>query len=132
MDALEKERLRRKMAIRMKAFQGSATGVSCVSGHWNAEEQPCDLCETAHGNEVLVIKNRAGKKYKVGAKCITEMVRFQVTEVESLTRWLAKMPELKAETTRREEEQKLEREEERKRLEKRVIVRRRSPESKRV
>ncbi|MCB0403155.1 MAG: hypothetical protein KDD51_00115 [Bdellovibrionales bacterium] len=124
MDALEKERLRRKMALKMEAFQGSQGTVVCVSGHWVDEEHGCELCERVHGHEILILKNRKGRKLKADAKCVAEMVKFRVTDVEDLEKWLAKMGELRAEAQRRREDEKAEREAERKRLERKVIVRR--------
>lgn len=55
------------------------------------------------------------------------MVRFQVTDVEDLPRWLDKLKDLKIEFDKRKQEQERLREEERRRLEKKVIVRKREP-----
>lgn len=129
MDALEKERLRRKMALKMEAFQGSHGVVVCVSGHWSDEELDCELCEDTHAQGILILKNRKGRKLKADAKCVAEMVKFRVTDVEDLEKWLAKMGEFRAEAARRKDEQKVAREEERKRLERKVIVRRRPREN---
>ncbi len=126
----EKELLRRKMAERLRIFLEGGTTVSAVSGH-HYPEQPhhCELCQSAHADEILVIKNRSGKKRHVAVPCLLEMVRFQVTDVDELPRWLEKLKELRAETARRHAEQEEARREERKKLEKKVIVRRRASES---
>lgn len=128
MDPLEKERLRRKMALRMAGFVENAATVSCVSGHFYFEDQFCELCQTTHTSDILVIKNRAGKKLKVASSCLREMVRFQVTDVEDLPKWLSKLSELKVEAEKRREEELRKKEEERKRLEKKVIIRKKTPE----
>ena len=125
MDPLEKERLRRKMALRMGAFLENSKTVVCVSGHYNEQEQNCELCQSTHARELLVIKNRAGKKMHVAVECLKEMVRFQVADVDELPRWLEKIGELEKESIRRKAEMELQRNEERKRLEKKVIVRKR-------
>jgi len=88
LDPIEKDVLRRKMAQRMGIFLESGTTVSCVSGHFYFEPHFCDLCQTPHADEILVIKNRAGKKLQVSVPCLKEMVRFRVTDVEDLPRWL--------------------------------------------
>lgn len=124
MDPLEKERLRKKMALRMGVFMSSAPTVSCVSAHWYDEPHGCELCEQVHAQELLVLRNRAGKHLRTDAKCLAEMVRFKVVDVEDLPRWLSKFSELRAESTRRREEEARQRQEERKRLERKVIVRR--------
>lgn len=128
LDPLEKERLRRKMALRMGAFVESGVGVSCVSGHVYDENHFCELCQDTHATRLLVIKNRAGKKMLVGESCLKEMVRFKVVEVEDLPKWLEKLGELSKEHERRKSERAEEREQERKRLEKKVIVRKRAVE----
>lgn len=128
MDALEKEHLRRKLAVRMGTFLEGSHTVSCVSGHYFPEPVDCELCQEKHADELLVIKNRGGKKMKLAAPCVREMVRFQVVDVEDLPRWLEKLKELKAEGERRRAEEQREHEVERKKLEKKVIVRRRSAE----
>lgn len=102
--------------------------MSCVSGHVYDEPRPCELCATTHADEILVIKNRSNRKMHVAVPCLREMVRFQVTDVEELPRWLEKMKELWAEHERRKAERAAQREEERKRLEKKVIVRKRAAE----
>lgn len=103
--------------------------VSCVSSHYYTEPHACELCQTVHANEILVIKNRSHKKMHVGLTCLKEMIRFQVTDVEDLTKWLGKLSELKVESEKRKEDELKAREEERSRLEKKVIVRKRSPQS---
>lgn len=124
MDALEREHLRRKMALRMQAFLEGSQMVSCVSGHFYEELHACELCGLTHTNDILVIKNRSGKKKMlVASSCLREMVRFQVCDVEELPRWLEKLKQLEAEHEVRKVELQKAREEERKRLEKKVIVR---------
>ena len=109
----------------MGIFLESGKSVSCVSGHHYEELRPCDLCQTTHADDLLVIKNRAGKKMIVAVSCLKEMIRFQVTDVEDLPRWLEKIKELRVEGEKRKVEQRAARDEERKRLEKKVIVRKR-------
>lgn len=128
LDPLEKDRLRKKMALRMQSFTDPKTPVSCVSGHVYFEPHPCELCQATHAEEILVIKNRANKKMIAAVSCLKEMVRFQVVEVEELERWLLKLKDLWAEAEKRRDEEKAVREEERKRLEKKVIVRKKAPE----
>jgi hypothetical protein len=128
LDPLEREHLRRKMATRMGIFLESGKTVSCVSGHVYFEPHACDLCQAVHALDILVIKNRSGKKMSVASPCLREMVRFQVADVEDLPRWLTKLSELKGEAERRKKEEAAQRIEERKRLEKKVIVRKRVPQ----
>jgi len=123
MDVLEREKLRQKMAMKMGIFLQNQSTAECVSGHWYAEEQSCELCLDTHAHEILVIKNRSGRTIKVGISCLKEMIRFQVIEVQDLARWLRKLPELRSEEEKRQKELALFRIQERKRLEKRVIVR---------
>lgn len=125
LDPLEKEQLRRKMATKMGSFLEGAKIVSCVSGHTYEEAHYCELCQMTHTDEILVIKNRSGKKMHVASACLREMVRFQVTDVEDLPRWLQKLSELRTDMERRKLEREVARAEERKRLEKKVIVRKR-------
>jgi hypothetical protein len=127
LDPLEKEQLRKKMALRMVSFLESASTISCVSGHFYFEPHLCDLCQETHANEILVVKNRSGKKLMVAAPCLREMVRFRVVEVDDLPRWLLKLTELKSEAEKRRKEQDDQRREERKKLEKKVILRKRTP-----
>lgn len=127
LDPLEREQLRRKMADRMGFFLEKGTQVSCVSGHYYEEPHTCELCQAIHASEILVIKNRSGRKMHVAVSCLREMVRFKVAEVEDLPRWLAKLSELEKEFHRRKLVAQQEREEERKRLEKKVIIRKRPP-----
>lgn len=128
LDPLEKDRLRKKMALRMQAFTDPKSPVSCVSGHVYFDLHQCELCQSNHADEILVIKNRANKKMIVAVSCLKEMVRFQVVEVEELERWLLKLKDLWGEAEKRRDEEKAAREEERKRLEKKVIVRKKTPE----
>ena len=125
MDPLERDRLRRRMATQMGIFLGGASSVSCVSGHYYDEMHGCELCGDTHTVEILVIKNRAGKKMRVALSCLKEMIRFKVMDVEDLPRWLEKLSELKVELEKRKVEAEALRQEERKKLEKKVIVRKR-------
>lgn len=116
------------MATRMGIFLETGNTVSCVSSHFYFEPHSCELCLTTHANDILVIKNRSGKKLQVGSACLREMVRYRVAEVDDLPRWLSKLSELKVEAERRKKEEELVRLEERKLLEKKVIVRKRVPQ----
>ena len=127
LDPIEKEQLRKKMAMKMGIFLESGSSVSCVSGHYYEEPHHCELCGANHADEILVVKNRGGKKLQVAVPCLREMVRFQVTDVEDFPRWLEKLKDLRAESDRRKVEREAQRQEERKRLEKRTIVRKRAP-----
>jgi len=127
LDPMEKDQLRKKMALKMGIFLESGKSVSCVSGHYYDEPHHCELCGAVHADDLLVVKNRAGKKLQVAVSCLREMVRFQVTDVEDFSRWLEKLKELRAESERRKVEREQLRQEERKRLEKRLIVRKRVP-----
>jgi hypothetical protein len=129
LDPLEKERLRKRMALKMGSFLESGKSVSCVSGHYYDEPHLCELCGAVHADEILVVKNRAGRKMSIATPCLREMVRFQVTDVDDLPRWLEKLKELRVEAERRKLEREEQRQEERKRLEKRLIVRKRVPTS---
>lgn len=62
---MEKDQLRRRMALRMQVILESGKAVTCVSGHYNEEPGSCELCQTQHAVELLVIRNRAGKKFHV-------------------------------------------------------------------
>jgi len=126
LDPLEKERLRRKMAARMQAFVEGIPMVTCVSGHCYEDPHGCELCGDVHALDLFVIKNRGGKKMLVASSCLKEMVRFQVTEVEELPKWLEKLKILHSEMEARKQEAARLREEERRKLEKKVIVRKRS------
>jgi hypothetical protein len=126
LDPLEKERLRRKMAARMQVFLEGTPLVTCVSGHCYEEPHACELCGDTHALDLFVIKNRGGKKMLVASACLKEMVRFQVTDVEELSKWLEKLKVLHSEMEIRKVEAAKAREEERRRLEKKVIVRKRS------
>lgn len=125
LDASEKDQLRRRMAVRMGSFLEGSLTVSCVSAHFYDDAHFCDLCQTMHSQDYLVIKNRANKKMQVALSCLREMIRFKVTDVDDLPRWLTKLSELKSEHEKRKQGAVQAREEERKRLEKKVIVRKR-------
>lgn len=125
LDPLEKERLRRRMADRMGVFVESAPSVSCVSAHYYDDLHGCELCGDTHTQQCLVIKNRSNKKMLVALECLKEMVKFRVTDVDDLTKWIEKLTELKADAKKRKADDLLKREEEVRRLEKRVIVRKR-------
>lgn len=129
LDPLEKEQLRRKMATRMGTFLEGAKTVTCISGHTYWELHQCELCQTTHTDEILVIKNRSNKKMHVATTCLKEMIRFHVTDVEDLSQWLEKLKTLRADMERRKQESDLARQEERKKLEKKVIVRKRTDPS---
>ena len=127
LDPLEKDQLRKKMATRMGVFLEGSKTVSCVSGHVYDEPRPCELCQRTHAEELLVVKNRAGKKLILSVDCLKEMVRFHVTDVEDLSKWLEKIKTLRHEEAKRKEDDVKIRAEERSRLEKKVIVRKRVP-----
>ena len=130
LDALEKERLRRKMAQRMAIFLEGTQSVTCVSAHYYDKSHPCDLAQLEDDyHEFLVIKNRSGKKMNISLKNAKEMIRFKVCEVEELSKWLEKLKDLKVEFEKRKSEELLQREEERKRLGKKVILRKRGSDS---
>lgn len=116
------------MALRMQAFLESGTSVVCISGHVYFDPHACELCQTTHADEILVIRNRSNKTSRVAVACLKEMVRFRVTEVEDLEKWLLKLKDLWTEARKRREEERLQREEEKRRLEKKVIVRKKSTE----
>lgn len=128
LDPLEKEHLRQRMALKMGVFLESGKSVSCVSGHYYEDAHFCELCQTTHATDLLVIKNRAGKKMLVASNCLKEMVRFKVTDVEDLARWLDKLKALQKEHDQRKLEKEEQRKEERKLLEKKVILRKRAPQ----
>lgn len=126
MDPLEREHWRRRIATKMGIFLEGGTQVTCVSGHYyDAEPYLCELCQTQHGQEVFVIKNRSGKKLHVEFGCLKEMIRFRVVDVEELERWIPKMADLKNEAAERRKLVEKQREEERSRLEKKIIIRKR-------
>ena len=125
MDPHEKDLFRQKMADRMLHYLEGSHLVSCVSAHVYDQPRICELCLQPHSNELLVIKTRSNKKMMTALDCLKEMVRFHVTDVEDLPKWLEKMKELRQEEARRKEELGKIREEERRRLEKRIIVRKR-------
>ncbi len=128
LDALEKDRLRQKMAVRLGVFLENSKFLTCISCHYYEEPHTCELCQMTHTEEMVVVKNRANKKMHLALSCLKEMIRFRVVdEVEDLGRWLEKMVELKSDFEKRKLESAHQREEERKRLEKKVILRKRSP-----
>ncbi len=106
----------------MGIFLESGSTVSCVSAHVYLEPHACDLCQTVHADEILVIKNRSGKKLSVATPCLKEMIRFQVVDADDLPRWLTKISELRSEAEKRKEEEKKTREEERERLGKSALL----------
>lgn len=114
------------MAVTMGIFLESAKTVSCISGHVRDDVGECDLCGRTHALELLVVRNRSGKKMRVSLDCLKEMVRFQVCDVEELPRWLDKLKEMKADAERRKQSAAEAREEQRRKLSKRVIVRKRT------
>lgn len=114
------------MATRMASFQESAPAVECVSAHFYDEATFCELCQMTHATELVVVKNRSNKKLRVALPCLKEMIRFQVTDVVDLPRWLEKLRELRVDAEKRKAEKEAERAEQRKLLEKKVIVRKRS------
>lgn len=123
LDPMEKDRLRKRMALRMQVMAASAPAVECVSGHYQDEPAFCELCEQKHGNELLVIRNRAGKNFHVATGCLREMLRFQVVDVEGMAKWVEKMKDLRVEFDKRKALQDQEREAERRKLEKKFITR---------
>lgn len=126
LDPLEKERLRRKMAQKMAIFQESAPSVECVSAHYDAEPTYCELCLTTHATDLIVVKNRKNKKLRVALPCLKEMIRFKVTDVLDLSKWIEKLRELRLDYDKRKTNQETERTEQRKLLEKKVIIRKRT------
>ena len=124
-DALEKDRLRKKMAQKIGVFLEGAPSLSCVSCHIYSPNEPhfCDLCQNTHAEELFVVKNRSGKKMHVAVPCFKEMVKFRVVDLDNLVKWLQKLEELKAEAIRREADAKKTREEQKKILEKKVMIR---------
>ena len=125
LDPLERERLRRKMALKMGSFLEGGERVVCVSGHFYEENYPCELCQDQHARELVVVKNRSNRKLHVAVDCLKEMVRFRVADVDDLPKWLEKIGQLKIDAEKRKAEQESIRQEERRRLEKKVIVRKR-------
>lgn len=126
MDALEKQQLRNKMATQMGIFLEGTPSVECISSHYYDEPSQCELCGRSHAQELLVVKNRAGKKMRADLSCLKEMIRFQVTDVQELPRWLEKLKVLKKEVATRKEKEEQDRAEQRKKLERKVIVRKRT------
>ncbi len=130
LDPLEKEQLRRKMATRMSVFLEGGKLAQCVSAHFHPDApHGCELCLKAHAVEYFVIKNRGGKKFGASLDCLKEMIRFQVVDVEELSKWILKLPELRQEYAKKQEENRLHREEERKKLERKVMVRKKEGKS---
>jgi len=126
LDPLEKERLRRKMAQRMAVFQETAPSVECVSAHYYTEPSFCELCQTTHATELIIVKNRKNKALRVALSCLKEMIRFKVTDVLDLPKWLEKLKELRLDAEKRKLDEEAARTEQRKLLEKKVIIRKRS------
>lgn len=130
LDPLEKERLRRSMALRMGSFLEGAPSATCVSGHYYEEDRPCELCQRVHAKDVLVLKNRSGRKsMALAAECALEMMRYQVADIDDLPRWMDKLKELRADADRRRQELAAAREEQRKISGKRVILRRKATDA---
>lgn len=123
LDPLEREHLKRRMAVRMQVFQEGDPHVTCISAHFVDAPAYCDLAEMVVDCEVMVIRNRSGKTMKVSLSSLKEMVRFKIADVQDLEKWLEKLKELKHEAHRRREQEAIERVEERKRLERKIIVR---------
>ncbi len=123
LDPMEKDLLRKRMALRMQVMAESSRWVECVSGHYQDEPAFCELCSQKHADELLVIRNRAGKKFHVAPGCLREMLRFQVVDVEGMPKWLEKLKELRIEFDKRKALLEQEREAERRRLEKKFITR---------
>lgn len=127
LDPLEKERLRRRMADRMTVFQETVNRLTCISAHHYDEPHYCELCQTQHTEEIVVVRNRSGKLLRTSPQCLKEMIRFRITDdVEDLAKWLEKLSLLRVESEKRKAENEKARAEERSRLEKKVIVRRRN------
>ncbi len=124
LDPLEKEHLRKKMATRISMFLESQSIATCVSAHIYEEETFCELCQTTHTKDILVIRNRSGKTMKVALSCLKEMIRFRIVEIDELPRWMNKLKELRIEAEKKKAEELQLMEEKRKALEKKVIVRR--------
>jgi hypothetical protein len=129
LDPLEKERLRRKMAQKMAIFQETAPSVECVSAHYYIEPSFCELCQTPHANELIIVKNRKNKSLRVALPCLKEMIRFKVTDVLDLPKWLDKLRDLRADAEKRKVDEETARTEQRKLLEKKVIIRKRTDSS---
>lgn len=122
---MEKDQLRRRMATRMHTFLEAGSTVTCVSAHYSDVPAVCELCQQAHANEMVVIRNRAGRNFHVAPHCLREMLRFQVADVLDLPKWLEKLKDLRLEFERRKQEAQLKEEQARRSLEKKVIVRKR-------
>ncbi len=114
------------MAQKMAIFQESAPSVECVSAHYDAEPTYCELCLTTHATDLIVVKNRKNKKLRVALPCLKEMIRFKVTDVLDLSKWIEKLRELRLDYDKRKTNQETERTEQRKLLEKKVIIRKRT------
>jgi hypothetical protein len=113
------------MAQKMGMFQESAPSVECVSAHYYSEATFCELCQMTHATELIVVKNRANKKLRVALPCLKEMIRFKVTDVLDLSKWIEKLRELRLDAEKRKADEELARNEQRKLLEKKVIIRKR-------
>jgi hypothetical protein len=129
LDPLEKDRLRRRMALRMQAFAEGDTKVTCISGHYYDEPAYCELAEERKDSELLVVRNRSGKTMRVSLSSLKEMLRFQVIDVDELEKWVEKLKVLRTEAHKRKDLQNAALEEQRRKLEKKVIVRKAKPDS---
>lgn len=114
------------MAQRMAIFQESAPSVECVSAHFYLEPTFCELCQATHATELIVVKNRKNKSLRVALPCLKEMIRFKVTDVLDISKWIEKLRDLRLDAEKRKTDEVAERNEQRKLLEKKVIVRRRA------
>ncbi len=114
------------MATVMAIFQESAPSVECVSAHYDTELTYCELCLSVHATELIVVRNRKNKKLRVALPCLKEMIRFKVTDVLDLSKWIEKLRELRVDFEKRIVDEQTLRTEQRKLLEKKVIVRKRS------
>ncbi len=124
LDPMEKDKLRRRMALKMQVFAEGQSKVTCVSAHYHDEPVYCELAEAkTSDSELLVVKNRSGKTMRAGLSSLREIIRYQIVDVEDLEKWIEKLKELRQESVKRKQLELLAREEERKKLEKKVIVR---------
>lgn len=127
LDPMEKDQLLRRMAVRMQTFLEAGNTVACVSAHYNEVPVDCELCQERHANELMVIRNRSGKNLHVALSCLREMLRYQVTDVTDLGKWVEKLKELRVEFDRRKQEAQAKEAQERRSREKKFIVRKREP-----
>ena len=114
------------MATQMGIFLEGGESIECISAHYYSDPSGCELCGRTHSQELLVVKNRSGKKMRADLSCVKEMIRFKVTDVSELPRWMEKIKVLKKEEALRKEREAVEQEEQRKKLERKVIVRKRT------